>query len=537
MPANPSRQENLKLETDVLVIGGGPAGTWAALSARRAGVRVALVDKGYCGTSGVGAAATIGHWWVPPENREASMAAKNIDSRNLGEQAWMARVLAETWQAWPEFAGPRGYTGDASYRGAVGGQFLLQGPLYLKEMRRLIHRAGVTILDHAPALTLRQDQHGVVRGADGLFLRRNARWQIAAGAVVVAAGGCAFRSGCLGGHVNTGDSVLMAAEAGARISGMEFSNYYGIVPVGGSVDKNGYLLQSSFFDSAGHEVSRGWSSQYGVMGIDAAPCFADGPVYCQFTQVPLERRPFLRAGQPNLFTQFDRMGIDPFTQKFEVEPMFEGSVRGSGGVLVADADCGTGVPGLWVAGDAASREMLVGASSGAGSVNASWALSSGRWAGAAAAAHAATHVGSGNSRHAPDALWQVPAGREELAPTALLAALQAEMLPLSRNGFRNATGLSHSLGIIAGISASLQSAQTPADTRQTLRLRELLAMAAMARMGAEAALLRTETRGVHVRQDLSASDLPQWRQRIVWHGLAAQPTRHDIAPFPASIAA
>jgi succinate dehydrogenase/fumarate reductase flavoprotein subunit len=137
--------------------------------------------------------------------------------------------------------------------------------------------------------------------------------------------------------VNTGDSVLMAAEAGARVSGMEFSNYYGIVPVGGSVDKNGYLLQSSFFDAAGREVHLGWSSQYGVMGTGAAACFAEGPVYCQFTQVSPERRPLLRAGQPNLFTQFDCMGIDPFAQKFEVEPMFEGSVRGSGGVLVTDA--------------------------------------------------------------------------------------------------------------------------------------------------------------------------------------------------------
>ena len=40
------------LSTDVLVIGGGPAGTWAAVSAAERGARVTLVDKGYCGTSG-----------------------------------------------------------------------------------------------------------------------------------------------------------------------------------------------------------------------------------------------------------------------------------------------------------------------------------------------------------------------------------------------------------------------------------------------------------------------------------------------------
>ncbi|WP_373418886.1 FAD-dependent oxidoreductase [Rhodococcus opacus] len=42
----------LEIDADVLVLGGGPAGTWAALAAARAGARVVLADKGYCGTSG-----------------------------------------------------------------------------------------------------------------------------------------------------------------------------------------------------------------------------------------------------------------------------------------------------------------------------------------------------------------------------------------------------------------------------------------------------------------------------------------------------
>ena len=37
---------------DVLVVGGGPAATWAALSASRDGADVVVVDKVYCGTSG-----------------------------------------------------------------------------------------------------------------------------------------------------------------------------------------------------------------------------------------------------------------------------------------------------------------------------------------------------------------------------------------------------------------------------------------------------------------------------------------------------
>jgi len=39
-------------EADVLVIGGGLSGTWAAVAAAREGASVILADKGYCGTSG-----------------------------------------------------------------------------------------------------------------------------------------------------------------------------------------------------------------------------------------------------------------------------------------------------------------------------------------------------------------------------------------------------------------------------------------------------------------------------------------------------
>ncbi|MFJ2598691.1 FAD-dependent oxidoreductase [Streptomyces erythrochromogenes] len=55
------------LATDVLVVGGGPAAAWAALAAARAGARVVLADKGYCGTSGATAAGGTGVRYVPPD--------------------------------------------------------------------------------------------------------------------------------------------------------------------------------------------------------------------------------------------------------------------------------------------------------------------------------------------------------------------------------------------------------------------------------------------------------------------------------------
>ena len=49
----------LSVSADVLVIGGGPAGAWAAVAAAEAGARVVLVDKGYLGTSGAASRFSI----------------------------------------------------------------------------------------------------------------------------------------------------------------------------------------------------------------------------------------------------------------------------------------------------------------------------------------------------------------------------------------------------------------------------------------------------------------------------------------------
>ena len=50
-----------EIQTDVLVIGGGIAGCWAAISAARKGVRVALIEKSATVRSGAGGPG-CDHW-------------------------------------------------------------------------------------------------------------------------------------------------------------------------------------------------------------------------------------------------------------------------------------------------------------------------------------------------------------------------------------------------------------------------------------------------------------------------------------------
>ncbi|MFZ1993994.1 MAG: FAD-binding protein, partial [Solirubrobacteraceae bacterium] len=405
----------LELDTDVLVIGGGPAATWAALTARAEGARVVLVDKGMCGSSGVAPAATVGHWWVEPAKREEAMIERDEVGGSLSERSWILALLEETWRRWPEVGLTHGYpAGGILRRLSSPGARLCQGPIYLREMRRRVSHSGVRILDHSPALELLTDADGEVVGAAGVQRQKGRPWRIRAGAVILAAGGCAWKSGSLGSNVNTGDGYLMAAEVGVSLSGMEFSNYYGIVPKGSSMDKNGFNMVSTFYDADGNVVQSGWSGAAGASGTGgglpdqpgaSAPGGAGGavgsgekaalirahlagPVFQRLDLAPPQAREGMRAQMPNFFITLDRLGIDPFRDRYEIGFVNEGTVRGTGGARVVDDTCWTGVPGLWVAGDTASREAIVGGSSGAGAPNAAWTISSGTWSGRAAAAHA-----------------------------------------------------------------------------------------------------------------------------------------------------
>jgi succinate dehydrogenase/fumarate reductase flavoprotein subunit len=230
-----------RIDADVLVLGGGPAATWAAVSAARQGAAVVLADKGYCGTSGVAATAGVGHWFVPPDPaaRERALAQREAIAGGLAERRWMTRILDQTWETLPTLAEvypfPADEDGVVQYR-------RVRGPEYMRAMRRLVRRAGVTILDHSPALELLVHDDGSVAGAAGVRLQAGPgeRWEVLANGVIIATGGCGFFSHLLGSRTNTGDGALMAAEAGAELSGMEFCNAYCIAPAGSTMTRSMY---------------------------------------------------------------------------------------------------------------------------------------------------------------------------------------------------------------------------------------------------------------------------------------------------------
>jgi succinate dehydrogenase/fumarate reductase flavoprotein subunit len=393
-----------RIDADVLVLGGGPAATWAAVSAARQGAAVVLADKGYCGTSGVAATAGVGHWFVPPDPaaRERALAQREAIAGGLAERRWMTRILDQTWETLPTLAQvypfPADEDGVVQYR-------RVRGPEYMRAMRRLVRRAGVTILDHSPALELLVHDDGSVAGAAGVRLQAGPgeRWEVLANGVIIATGGCGFFSHLLGSRTNTGDGALMAAEAGAELSGMEFCNAYCIAPAGSTMTRSMYYTFGTYTDADGREIASDPSAgRYDAI----ARALLSGPVYVRLDQVPEEMRRLVPQVQPNFMLPFVRSGIDPFRDRFPVTLHVEGTIRGTGGLRIVGDDAQTTVPGLFAAGDAASREIVAGASSGGGAQNSSWPCPrdcgpAGRRRGWPAAAGHGRTAGSGRSG-APD---------------------------------------------------------------------------------------------------------------------------------------
>jgi len=504
-------------DADVLVIGGGPAGTWAAVSAAARGARVVLADKGFCGTSGATAPSGTGVWYVPRDRdaRERAKASRYALGGELAERAWMDRVLEQTWLNSERLA-EWGYPFPMDDAGNAR-RTSLQGPEYMRLMRKRVKEAGVQILDHSPALELLVDEHGAVAGAAGVHRQVGETWSARTGSVVMATGGCAFLSNALGCNVLTGDGHLMAGEAGAEFSGMEFSNAYGLGLAFCSVTKSLFYNWATFYDATGTAIP-GAGSSHGRGVI--AKTLESQPVFACLDRTDADIRAWMRRSQPNFFVPFDRLDIDPFTRHFPVTLRLEGTVRGTGGLHVTDATCASSVPGLYAAGDAATRELICGGFTGGGSHNAAWAMSSGFWAGAGAADHAR----AARALRTPRALLR--AGRTILRdgganapidPAALIRAVQDEVLPTQRNWTRRADLLEASLGRLDALWHRVRGAAV-SDRSQMVRAREAVAMLAVSRWMYRTALVRTETRGMARRQDYPAADAAQ-RHRLLSGGL------------------
>jgi succinate dehydrogenase/fumarate reductase flavoprotein subunit len=258
------------------------------------------------------------------------------------------------------------------------------------------------------------------------------------------------------------------------------------------------------------------AANYGGRSVIAKTLLTE-PVYARLDRATEAEQVAMRRGQPNFFLVFDRLGVDPFTDFFEITLLAEGTVRGTGGVRIADYDCSTDVPGLYAAGDTATRELICGGFTGGGSHNAAWAASSGSWAGQGAARFAIRRGRPGAGRCPVGGAGVRPTGTVSLGYRDVVAEVQRQVLPYDLNYLRHGDRLTPALKSLHDTWSEVRVG-LGADGEDLFRAREAAAMVAHARWMYHAALARTETRGMHKRLDYPTQN-PAQRYRLLTGGL------------------
>ena len=524
--------ELVELEADVVVVGAGGAGMYAALVAAREGAEVLLLDRSLIGRGGatvmaqMTVAAAIGH--AEPDDWRAHYADTLVAGRGLNNEP-LARVLcAEAPERILEMAAWNvGWAGDGdaitqamapghSARRCVYVDFLDTGPAVSRTLRAQLSRAeGVTRLSDLVARDVVVDGGRAV-GIHGHHLSSGREAAISAGAVILATGGLTRLYARNSASANMGgDGFALALRAGAELVDMEFVQFFpighlaprmiGMDPI--MWDPFRYKLGGRLLNSEGEE----FTERYGVTEDGSYKITRDLATFAIFKEVEAGRgsphggawlsfehisEAELRAAFGPVIDRLAANGIDLTETRIEVSPIAHYHMGG----VVVDERMRSRVPGLLAAGE------LVGGAGGANRLSGN-AISEALVFGARAGHTAAEAKGGRNSeavRAAARSVGEAGGMPEGHNPAARILELQT-LLKDEVGPFRAAAGLSRALAGIEALRAEAEAlgparAQGPFDPAFLDRLdldNMLLAAEAITR----AALARNESRGAHQRED------------------------------------
>ncbi len=555
--------ESIQVETDVLVIGSGAAGMYAAIEAARQGCQVFMVDRSLIGRGGatvmaqMTVAVALGdeapdHW--SHHYRDTLTAGRGLCNEALARLLTehgpeCIREMDEWGVGWARKDGKitSAFAPGHDRPRCVYVDFLDTGPAVSSTLRKVVNKTkGITRKGDLCVVDLAMDG-GEVTGAVAWHLGSGAPVIISAKATVLATGGLTrlYRRNSASSNMG-GDGYALALRAGAPLIDMEFVQFFpighlaprliGMDPI--MWDPFRYKLGGKLLNNQGEEFTHKYGvaedgryiitrdlGTYAILKeVEAGRGSPHGGVFLSFQHVPEAK---LREAFGPVIDRLADNGIDLTRQNVEVAPIAHYHMGG----VKADVDMTTEVPGLIVAGEA------VGGANGANRLSGNAiteALVFGRQAGRTAAARVKDRAAP-VSATGGEALGLIKADAPGHAPNTaeLLQSLQTTMAQ-DVGPYRSEKSLKRALASIdeiAGATGDRPLGTGAAFDMERLDWFDLRNMLTVARAVTQAALLRTESRGAHQRDDFPGM-LPEWNVNQI---IRMKNGALDIASIPASV--
>ena len=540
-------------KTDVLIIGGGIAGIRAAIEATDQGVEVILTTKGaFCKDgaatwmAGNGFQAAL----YPPDSIEVHVkdtikGGKYLNNQkivktflSLGPKAvedmykWGVRLLKKDGKFYQ-----LPFPGHSYPRSVCGKPGLFLGPEYKKALFRQVKRRKIKVEEDTFITDLLVSDKEVV-GAIGLDVRRGEIKVYRAKSTILATGGF---MGCYefttANPTATGDGHAMAYRAGVKMMDMEFIQFIPAAtlwPANLRGDVYPYMLWINlhpiFYNSLGERFLeryypdvKDWATREAVARaivkeVRAGRGSPHGGAYMSFSHLPrnLVDNFLERAGGVHFFRKLKEVGVDIRYDAIEVAP---GAHYVQGGCWI-NKKCETSYKGLYAVGEVGSGGKD-GADRLAGN-SITFCLAMGYIAGREAAERAKevslSEVDKRDVEKFSQKIYAPLKRKNGKRPVEIKKAIREIM---STYAFleRDEEGLQFALKKLGEIrEKDLPRLATLAKNKifnvEWVDALEAINMVEVAEMVCNAALMRTESRGLHQRTDYPNSD-PAWLRHII----------------------